>query len=122
MKPFLGDVLVFAPDLEVACDFYTEVLGLSLVGSSDAHLRLRGEDFSLVVFACDGEDAPDGHSNHPGVTIALAVGDLDEAVAELRSKGVKVLHEKPANGPVGRYSAFVDPFGTVLELIERSLG
>jgi hypothetical protein len=28
------------------------------------------------------------------------------------------LHSEPANGPLGRYAAFVDPFGNVLEISE----
>jgi predicted enzyme related to lactoylglutathione lyase len=39
---------------------------------------------------------------------------------DLRAKGVKFLHSVPNTGPLGRYVAFVDPFGTVFELMEES--
>ena len=40
------------------------------------------------------------------------------AVELLESQGVELLHEVPSSGPEGRYVAFVDPFGTVHELVE----
>jgi len=32
---------------------------------------------------------------------------------------VAFLHAAPASGPLGRYAAFRDPFGNVLELLQR---
>jgi methylmalonyl-CoA/ethylmalonyl-CoA epimerase len=53
--------------------------------------------------------------------ICLEVEDIDAALAELKSKGVRLLDEKPRPGHEGRRIAFLDPesAGQVLvELVE----
>ena len=44
----------------------------------------------------------------------------DAAIAALKTKGVQFLHATPATGAFGHYAAFHDPFGNVLELLERA--
>ena len=119
MELSLQNVLVFAPDLEAARHFYAEVLGLDLVGSGENHLSLEGANFRLTVFSCETPTQPERYSRQAGSSIAFAVASLDDAVEELRARGVRVLHSRPNEGPSGRYVAFVDPFGTVHELVQR---
>jgi catechol 2,3-dioxygenase-like lactoylglutathione lyase family enzyme len=122
MKPLsLHSLLVFAPDLPAAREFYTEVLGCEVIEEKEASILLRGADFSLAVFKCESPTNPEGHSRRAGSTIAFAVRDLEAEADRLRALGVTVLHERPAVGQFGNYVAFVDPFGTVLEFVE-SLG
>ncbi|MFA7059276.1 MAG: methylmalonyl-CoA epimerase [Pedobacter sp.] len=54
--------------------------------------------------------------------IALRVDDLEEALAELKAKGVRLIDEKPRYGAGGARIAFVHPKSTggiLLELSER---
>ncbi len=118
MELSLQNVLVFAPDLEAARHFYGEVLGLNLVGTGENSISFEGANFQLEVFSCETPTQPTGYSRQAGSSIAFAVSSLDVAVAELRAKGVQFLHSTPNEGPSGRYVAFVDPFGTVHELIQ----
>jgi hypothetical protein len=47
---------------------------------------------------------------------------MDEQIAALRTRGVRFLHERPAEGERGRYAAFADSFGTVREIREATGG
>lgn len=120
MRLTFANVLVFAPDLSGARAFYGDVLGLAVEAETSEHVVFRGGDFQLTVFICEGGDAdPSTHSRCAGSAVAFAVESLDAAMRELRSRGVRFLHETPNGGPLGRYAAFADPFGTVHELVER---
>ena len=55
--------------------------------------------------------------------IAIAVDDLEDALAHLKSKGAELLDETPRIGGGGHRVAFVHPkttHGILIELIERS--
>ena len=54
--------------------------------------------------------------------IAFRVENIEEALAELRSKGVQLIDEKPRRGAGGAKIAFLHPkstFGVLIELCER---
>ena len=114
----LDSLLVFAPDLSSAKRFYEQVLGLVVHVETAEHLELQGADFRVSIFKCDASSSPESYSTRAGSSIAFGVADLDSEVSRLRDLGVTVLHDEPVSGPVGRYVAFVDPFGTVHELVE----
>ncbi len=118
MELFLQNVLVFAPDLEAARGFYGEVLGLTFVGTEENFLSFKGANFQLTVFSCETPTQPASYSQQAGSSLAFAVASLDAAIAELKAKGVRFLHSAPNEGPLGRYVAFVDPFGIVHELVQ----
>jgi catechol 2,3-dioxygenase-like lactoylglutathione lyase family enzyme len=115
----LHNVLVFAPDVGAARAFYAGVLGLELERTTDDFLVLRGANFRLIIFACSRPTDPSGYSEQAGSAIVFAVPSLEVAVASLRANGARVLHSTPNEGPLGRYVAFADPFGTVHELVEQ---
>ena len=50
--------------------------------------------------------------------LCFEVEDIDEALAELKQKGVKLLDETPKNGHGGSRIAFIDPASTGDILIE----
>ncbi len=115
----LEKVLVFAPDLQTARQFYGSVLGLSLDREGKDHLEFSGRNFTLTVFSCERSAPHEGYSEQAGSSVAFSVASLDSAMLELSGRGVRFLHSIPNSGPSGRYVAFVDPFGTVHELVER---
>ncbi|MCL6478468.1 MAG: methylmalonyl-CoA epimerase [Peptococcaceae bacterium] len=73
--------------------------------------------------------APDGpiarfiEKNGEGIQhIAFRVDNLEEKLAELKAKGVRLIDEKPRRGAGGAMIAFLHPqstFGTLIELCER---
>lgn len=117
-------------DLQRAIHFYTKVLGMNLLRTSD-----RPEQKYTLAFVGAGRGNADGHAeieltyNH-GVDhydlgsayghIALGVPDVAASCAAIRAAGGKVVREA---GPVKGGStviAFVeDPDGYRIELIER---
>ena len=115
----IGKLVVFAPDLDAAVSFYAETLGFSITDSGTDFRLFSGRDFELVVFACEESVTPSRYSECAGSAIAFCVPNLDEAIRDLESKGVKFLHAEPQTGPHSRYVAFSDPFGTVHELVEE---
>jgi len=118
----LNRVMIFAPDIVGARQFFGEVLGLDLMRADEQTLTFQGSGFVLSVFLCEDIDAPDRYSQRPGASVAFTVPSLEVAMSELAAKGVRFLHSAPKAGPVGRYVAFADPFGTVFELMEWPAG
>ncbi|MEW6426161.1 MAG: VOC family protein, partial [Bacillota bacterium] len=54
--------------------------------------------------------------------IAFRVDNLEEKLAELKGKGVRLIDEKPRYGAGGAKIAFLHPkatYGTLIELCER---
>ncbi len=114
----LGKLLVFATSLDEAKRFYGEVLGLALTRETDGMLLFRQPDFELAIFPCEQTTDPDRHAQVASSTFVFAVPSVERAMRELRAKGVRFLHSEPAEGPLGRYAAFADPFGNVHEISE----
>ena len=61
-RPALHRVLVFAPDLALAREFYSEILGFTVSRETDSHLELSGADFRLIVFQCEAPTSSEGYS------------------------------------------------------------
>ena len=114
MRPAgLHHVSINVSDVPAARDFYVDVLGLTErtdrpnFGFGGAWLDAGRQQIHLIE-----ADVPPSMGQH----FALAVTDLDAAVAELRGRGVSVT----ARGPVGtgRQSFLDDPAGNRIELQE----
>ena len=106
-------VSVNVRELDEAVAFYTEVLGLEVLPRPS--LRVDGVWLGL----------PDGRQVHlivdadhvaeVGPHFAVAVPDLDAAVAELRARGVEV--SRVVDVPTGARQCFLhDPAGNRIEL------
>jgi methylmalonyl-CoA/ethylmalonyl-CoA epimerase len=119
-------------DLEAAIAFYRDVWGLEVShrervedqGVEEAMLPL-GESH-LQLLAPTGPDTTVGKfvaRRGEGIHhIAYEVDDLEGALQELRSKGVKLIDETPRRGGRGHMVAFVHPrnnHGVLVELIQR---
>jgi len=115
----LAHVAIVAPDLEAARAFYADLLGLGErsdrpEGGRPGHWMDIGEQQLHLIL-------PGGPHNH----FAIEVGDIDTAVAELRSKGIDVPDPYGIGGSDRRdgeaaQSIFVDPFGNRVELIQQA--
>jgi predicted enzyme related to lactoylglutathione lyase len=115
----LGLALVIATDLARAEAFYGGVLGLALKHRTQQHLVFAAGPLDLAIFQGTADAPPTRHGETAATVFVFDVPDLAAAVADLKAKGVPFLHAAPATGPLGRYTAFRDPFGNVLELLER---
>ena len=103
--------------LEEGVEFYRDILGLKFLFMTPG----RWAEFDLGPFflALYPREAGEGR----GGEIALRVGDLEAAIARLKTLGVRFPHgieEFQTPTGHGRLVRFRDPSGNKLELVERS--
>jgi lactoylglutathione lyase len=117
---------IFVNDMDATIEFYTEKLGLKLLGGphhypGNADMAFVGEDWnSYIELVYDLEAHPPYQIGNRYEHLAIEIdGDLFEYVDGLRAKGVTILKE-PKKSPGGtRALAFVeDPNGIPVELLE----
>ena len=116
----LAMLMIVAPDLARAEEFYGGTLGFILKSREPQRLVFAHAGADLVIFKGNANAQPAAHGEAASTTFVFAVPSLDAAMAALKARGVEFLHATPATGEFGRYAAFRDPFGNVLELLERA--
>jgi len=102
-------------DIARAKRFYTEVLGLEIETEGDSDMELRAGQVTLDIFDPSSIGQPFAPSP---AGLALRVGDVDAARAELEGKGVVFDGETIETG-VCRQAWFKDPDGNALMLHRR---
>lgn len=119
---------VVVRDLEASRRLWEDCLGISCGGTEEsARNRLRlslypvGESMVELITGLDFDSKYSrmiaegkGGLNH----ICFEVEDIDEALTELKAKGVALLDQVPRIGHAGCRIAFLDPAGTENCLIE----
>ena len=118
--------------IEQAAKFYTDILGLKLEGIENvaeqkvnvAFFPITDSEVELVESTHpDGPVAKYIESRGEGVQhIAFRVENIEEALEELKAKGVRLIDEKPRKGAGGAKIAFIHPKetnGVLVELCER---
>lgn len=118
--------------IDQASKFYTDVLGLKLHGIETvaeqkvnvAFLPITDSEVELLEStAPDGPVAKFIDSRGEGIQhIAYRVDNIEEALAELKAKGIRLIDEKPRKGAGGAKIAFIHPKetnGVLVEICER---
>ncbi len=118
--------------LDQAGRFYTDVLGLPVQETETvedqkvtvAFIPVTGSEIELLESTePDGPVARHIESKGEGIQhIAYRVENLDEALAELKEKGVRLIDQEPRKGAGGARIAFIHPKetnGVLVELCER---
>ncbi len=123
---------IAAKSIDQVAPFWNAILGLPIAGRETV-----AEQKATTAFVPVGESeleilestAPEGaiakfiESRGEGLQhIALRVENLEEALKELKEKGVRLIDEKPRRGAGGAKIAFIHPKstnGVLLELSER---
>lgn len=117
---------IFVNDMNESIEFYRDKLGLELLGGphhypGNADMAFVGLDWDAyieLVFDLE-EHAPYELGNRYEHLAIEADGDLNEYVATLKSRGVKVLKDVYKSPGGTRAIAFVeDPNGIPVELLE----
>ena len=119
MKAFLDHVGIAVRDVEAALTFYRDALGLEVEGTEDvasqrvrAHFIAVGESALelLEATADDSAIATYIDKRGPGIHhITLRVDDLGAVLAQLKSRGVRLVDQEPRPGAEGSLVAFVHP-------------
>ena len=129
MKAVLDHVGIAVKDLAAALAFYRDALGLEVDAQEDvatqrvrAHFIPAGPS-SLELLEATASDSPIASfldKRGPGLHhITLRVDDIDAAVAQLISRGVRMIDQRPRPGAEGARVAFIHPaaaHGVLVEL------
>jgi catechol 2,3-dioxygenase-like lactoylglutathione lyase family enzyme len=102
-----GNVAIYVPDLVRAEGFYVGVLGFRLLKRSPEQLELDTGTLRLYVNLEKVNPRP--------FIPALEVRDSLAAKEHLRGAGCRIVQE----GPDGKAFTFEDPFGLVLEVVQK---
>lgn len=119
-------------DLKEAIKFYEEMLGLKVTEIeevADQKVRvafLPAGDSEVELLESTTPDGPIARfieKNGEGIQhIAFRVDNVEEKLAGLKDKGVRLIDEKPRRGAGGAMIAFLHPkstFGALIEICER---
>jgi methylmalonyl-CoA epimerase len=134
MKAILDHVGIAVKDLDAALAFYRDALGLE-VGppESVASQRVRAHfvpvgDAGLELLEATAPDSPIAafvHKRGPGLHhITLRVDDIHAAIAQLKSRGARLIDGSPRPGAEGSLVAFIHPsaaHGVLVELKQAGL-
>jgi len=117
-------------NLDETLKFYTEILGLECHGTEvveEQKVRvafLPVGDTEVELLESTDPEGPIARfieKNGEGVQhIAFRVDNIEEAIAHMQEKGMKMIDEKPRYGAGGAKIAFVHPKGTSRVLVELS--
>ncbi|MCC7263663.1 MAG: VOC family protein [Candidatus Latescibacteria bacterium] len=117
----LHKIAIVTDDIEAGVKFYTEKLGLKVVerfpneGDGDFVFLQAGNGIILELMPAKTMKAPVGFHH-----ISFRVDNADQAVAELKGKGVKVKGDPAPAGDSGiRLAFFEGPNEMNLQLFER---
>jgi methylmalonyl-CoA/ethylmalonyl-CoA epimerase len=120
-------------DLDETLKFYENVLGIKAQGNEvieEQKVRvafLPIGDTEIELLESTEENGPISkfiEKKGEGIQhIAYKVDDIDKAIEEMKSKGIRMIDEKPRYGAGGAKIAFLHPkstFGVLIELCERN--
>ena len=111
--------MLLVPDLREAKRFYCEVLGFDISSETHDRLTFSGAGCEMVAFRCEKAGEIGDYANEGRSVLVFSVQSIEETIRDLKAKGVIFLHSTPADNEIGRYAAFVDPFGIVHEIMEK---
>ncbi len=126
----LDHIGIAVKNLDETLKFYTEVLGLELHGTEVVEEQkvkvafLPVGDTEVELLESTSEDGPIAkfiEKNGEGIQhMAFKVDNIEEAIEELKAKGMMMIDEKPRYGAGGARIAFMHPKSTYRVLVELS--
>jgi catechol 2,3-dioxygenase-like lactoylglutathione lyase family enzyme len=127
----LAHVSLLVSDYDEAIDFYTRVLGFTLVADEPREGGKRwvvvapspaaGASLLLARAATPEQLSRLGNQTGGRVFLFLHTADFEADYARLASNGVRFI-ETPRNETYGRVVVFLDLYGNKWDLVERSSG
>ena len=128
MKAVLDHIGIAVSDLPASLAFFRDVLGLHVEASEDvASQKVRATflatgQSSLEMLEATAPDSPIAKyldKRGPGLHhVALRVDDIEAALAHLKSRGVRLIDEKPRPGAERALVAFIHPSAANGVLVE----
>ena len=115
----VGNVILAVKDMDKSTQFYNEIIGLPIKQQRRTWVDL-GSKGALVSLHPASLSAPHtGTSIENGIMLGFLVGDLNSALEELKSKGVKIYRDT-VERDAGKNSIILDPDYYMISLFEPS--
>ncbi len=124
----INHVAVVVDDMEKALSFWRDALGMELHELRDvpaetsqvAFLPLHGSEVELVQPTTDDSGVAKYLAKRgPGMHhLCLEVDDIEGMMAQLKSKGVRLINDEPRTAADGKRYAFIHPESTSGVLVE----
>ncbi len=124
----INHVAVVVDDMEKSLAFWRDALGIELHELRDvpteksqvAFLPLAGAEVELVLPTTDDSGLAKYLDKHgPGLHhLCLEVDDVEAMLAQLKSKGIRLINEQPRTTADGKKYAFIHPESTGGVLVE----
>src|SRR5579859_6144649 len=113
----LGILILYVRDLQKSKQFYSEIVGLSVVeDQSDEHFIMLDAGSSTFLALEELAIVPPGRAKAPGsVEIGFTVDDVDGTFATWQAQGVEMI-QPPETMPFGRNFMAKDPDGHYLTI------
>ena len=128
----IDHVGIAVSNLDKACRFYEDVLGIKVVGTEEVVEQkvitafIPVGDSEIELLAPTAPDSPIARfieKRGEGIQhIALRVDDIEAELERLKAAGVRLIDENPRRGAGGTKIAFIHPKatgGVLLEISER---
>jgi glyoxylase I family protein len=115
----LGQIMIFVSDLAEAKRFYGDILAFPLKYETESRMEFIHEGVDFIAFKCEKDSIIEDYGNIARSVFVFEVESVEKSMSELIEKGVKFLHQTPAENDFSCYAAFCDPFGNVHEIFER---
>jgi catechol 2,3-dioxygenase-like lactoylglutathione lyase family enzyme len=110
-----SNVTVMVKDLDRSIEFYTKVLGLSLVNRWGNHYAQVSAPGITIGLHPNVEE----FTNRAGMSIGFGIEDIESAKRLLDEKGVKSYSKEDKSGIL---LSFMDPDGTPLYFMQSKVG
>ena len=112
-------ISIYVKNLKEAAKFYGEVMGFTIKKELPYLVLLDGSGVDLVLCQAE-ESASIDYPNASAVVLGVPSTNLNQTIETLKAKGVSLIHSTPQDFPGGKFVAFCDPSGNVLEFLEFS--
>jgi len=113
----VGNVILAVKDLDKSLAFYHELIGLPIKNQRRSWIDLGTSGALISLHPASLTSEHIGSSIDNGITIGFLVGDLNSAVEELKSKGVKIYREI-SEREAGKNAIVLDPDDYLISLFE----
>lgn len=115
----LEHTAIASPHPQRLAQWYVETLGFRINHEYDGNYFVKAPNGAMLeIIPSEGEPLP-AQMKTPGIRhLAVMVADFDEAVEDLKQRGVKIVSE-PLNLSGNRLLFFADLDGNLLHLISR---
>ncbi|HEY2492243.1 MAG TPA: VOC family protein [Paenibacillus sp.] len=113
-------ISIYVSNMELARQFYCEKLGFEVSKEYDEMtIGLKYEEIPIILCQVE-QPAQANYPKQAQVVLGIQTDNLVQSIAELSSQGIEMIYDTPQPCPPGYYSAFKDPFGNVIEILEFS--